>query len=887
MIRKYKSLTPRALVLTLFLLCSGLMGFAQAADGSAGLDTQAYQLAQQMVVKGKELVRDGQLDMAEKTFVQCLKMFPRHADVHFMMADIYHKKGYLKRALEHIRQAEANGAVMKQMESRLKEQYLARLQSQKERLEEQIDRTTNQKDLKKLQGNVAVIDEWLTQAQSEIQPAAAAVDGIRYAYLHGSILFRLKQYGEARSKFREVARLNSKYGEVLKYLAIIHFALRENDQALAVLDQAEKELGATYPDLRKAIIDSKDITRGTFELLSGLSDYSGDEPKKANEMSEIRKFMSVYSKFYRQPELLTPDALFVLYKNYQDYNVVVDYAERIPLRKYQTLDAMFNTAKTLELLGKKNRPLNTSVFQALLELLAHTARYAPDAYDYDALVTKIARLPYNSPLLYDDAFRFLEKDLGVSLRRKSLLDVVFTGMPNQTVKLDGIKYVYTVKDSFRKMIKEILDGQRIGTLRDLLLINKLMDRLPGARTNLARANTLAVQLVEAIKRMPYAEISKEAPKPIRDRVVVFKREKMLSGLDRLLEGINSGISEQDLKGFIITLKSGYLVHYLRDHLMGTAYALNAKNPKLKAFLNPNMVRLHDFGVYKERDPWNYSGTPPITDEFSTFSLCGGLSRLGLAFGAKWHDQLFGRSFIYNHGHVQGFLINMLDLYPVPRFERTVTYHALMTDFGLELLEKARIDEILRPMVVQALETVTSGYHYRKSISYVTGKTREHQLFFTELERLGEWFFSREKELDLYSKKKELKKWLKPGMKELVEKERHAFGNIYYRTFGSLQPRDVDIFPHDVASLFNSGWTGGEMFEEFKVKLCWHLYQKKIPPVLLGQILYTYLTKTVPRAFSQNHVKDYFPSYFVFSVFNNANLRKMLKDFQKKGYLKLK
>jgi hypothetical protein len=173
------------------------------------------------------------------------------------------------------------------------------------------------------------------------------------------------------------------------------------------------------------------------------------------------------------------------------------------------------------------------------------------------------------------------------------------------------------------------------------------------------------------------------------------------------------------------------------------------------------------------------------------------------------------------------------------------------------------------------------------VNYLTGTSKNHHLFFSEIKRLGEVFFKRRKYLENAFLKKELEALTNMSMNSTIQSRNHEFGGIYYHTFGNLIPQQIRVFPQGVSSFLDTGWVSGEMVDEFKVKLSWHLYKKKIPPFLLGQVLYSYLIQTAPRIFSQGHVNDYFATYFIFKIFNNSHLRKILKDLQKKGYLKLK
>lgn len=58
---------------------------------------------------------------------------------------------------------------------------------------------------------------------------------------------------------------------------------------------------------------------------------------------------------------------------------------------------------------------------------------------------------------------------------------------------------------------------------------------------------------------------------------------------------------------------------------------------------------------------------------------------------------------------------------------------------LELLRKAQGNETVGKDVLKELKTISSGYHYRETAGYVTGKSKEFRLFFSEIRLLGEIF----------------------------------------------------------------------------------------------------------------------------------------------------
>ena len=610
----------------------------------------------------------------------------------------------------------------------------------------------------------------------------------------------------------------------------------------------------------------------TFDLLKEVLVRHSKE--NGVGIGDMRKFLAISVKFSRRPHLMTKEVLSAVYRHYDDYNVLVEFIEKIPIREPETVLRLFIWVKNFEKLHPQNKRLLTPIFQSLLELFAHAARYAPDRYDYDKLINQLIAIPWGPADFYDKLFDFFETGLNIRLNKKNFVDFVLEGINNRTLNINNTDFTFTIKDQYRREIEEILQGQQVCSLSTLLGINQQLDRLTEG-DSFSPSAAVSRRILQLFEKLPYAEISKDAPASIQERVVVYSKEAFNKDVTDLIEKISTGAQAPELRSLILEIKNNYLLHHLKDHLLALVYAVNAKSAKLRVFVNPNMVRLHDFDDYKERTPWNYCGIPPAGSHFSGYHLSGGLSRLNTAFAVKWYEHLFRQTFIYNPSHVQAMLVNLLDLYPVPAVNQNIEYNALLVDFGLDLLRNARENETLRNHVIKELGTITSGYHYRKTVNYLNGKAKDYRLFFSEIKNLGEALFNKGKYLET------------PTGKELLKKRARPSGSIYYHTFGNLTPQSFRMFPQDVSNLFDSGRISGEIIDEFKIKVGWFLYKQKLPGILMGQVLYSYLTGTAPRYFSQSHANDYISTYFMFEVFNKSHLNRILKNLQKQGYLKLK
>lgn len=617
------------------------------------------------------------------------------------------------------------------------------------------------------------------------------------------------------------------------------------------------------------------------------------EGKKNGKMSALRKFMAIYTKFSHRPQLLGEGALLKLYNNYEKYNGLVDYIEKIPIKKPETISKLFDWVRSLESLGSEDEVLFTMIYQSLFEILSFTAKYDPDRYDYDLLVSELVDLPLSRGPFYHRLFQFFNKNLNIKSRGLTPVHVMLRGIPNPDVVIEGLKYKFTIRDAFHKTIKKILQAQEVCTFTDLLEINRLLEE--GLKVKPPHTTDVGARIEGVFQQLPIPGISDDAPKSVRDRVSPFSQAKLSKLVKGFVEKMHMGAGRGQLEKLAAQIKGDYLIYQLKDHLLALAYAVNAKDAKLRAFINPNFLRLHDITACNGYSLWDnecQNKRQKKLDKLSGFHLSGGLSRLNLSFATRWQEHLFRENILLNPPHVQAVITNLLELYPFPRVNQSLTYQALLVELGLTLMRKAgeNGNETIKQDMIDVLHTVTAGYHYRQAMAYINGESDYHNLYFNELYRLGEVFllkFPGREYLAGIPAWKKLAAFRTPSQAEALKTEIDGFGAIYSYTFGNLRPQSLRLFPQEMSNLLASGWLSGSMIDEFKIKLAYHMYKKKIPPPLLGQFLYMYLNKTGRRFLRQNHIHDYPITYFVFDIFNTSHLNRLIKQLKKEGYLKLK
>jgi hypothetical protein len=638
------------------------------------------------------------------------------------------------------------------------------------------------------------------------------------------------------------------------------------------------------------------VVKGDDSISSGsLSDLLAAllEKKNNGKMSALRKFMAIYTKFSHRPEMLGEGALLKLYNNYEKYNGLVDFIEKIPIKKPETIAKLFDWVRNFEALGSEDGVLFTMIYQSLFEILSFTAKYDPDRYDYDLLVSELLALPLSRAKFYRRLFQFFDKSLNIKSRGLTPVHVMLRGIPNPDLVIEGLKYRFTIRDAFQKTIDRILQSQEICSFTDLLEINRLLEE--GLKVKPPLTAEIGARIEEMFQRLPLPGISADAPKSVRDRVTPYSQAKLHRLVKGFVEKMHMGAGQGQLEDQAAQLRGDYLIYQLADHLLALAYAVNAKDAKLRAFINPNFLRLHDITGCSGYTLWDnecQDKKQKKPDKLSGFHLSGGLSRLNLSFATRWQEHLFRENILLNPPHVQAVITNLLELYPFPLVNQSLTYQALLVELGLAIMREAGENgsEALKQDLIDVLHTLTAGYHYRQAQAYINGDIEYHNLYFNELYRLGEAFLikfpGREYLAEIPAWKK-LKAFLTPSLVEDLKTETDGFGAIYSHTFGNLRPCSLRIFPQEMSNLLASGWLSGSMIDEFKIKMAYHMHKKQIPSPLLGQFLYMYLSNTGRRFLRQNHIHDYPITYFVFDIINTSHLNRLIKELEKEGYLKLK
>ena len=753
-----------------------------------------------------------------------------------------------------------------------------------------------------------------------------------------------------RRPFEFLEQLAVKDGGKLNYFYIFTFFLPEDTQKkvwcdfneqkfreiyhLVQLDKKEKIRGLDIPGLRDfgffTLVYALKTRDGEIEFPGGIDAWAEaigiretKKTGKGNKSSDfellkyllrtskkkdsLKRFIPIYCKFFLRPEILTPEVIRTLYENYLEYNVLVDFIEKIPIKDPQTVLELFSWAKSFK--NVKGRDTVVAVFQSLLELLAQKAKYAPDLYQYDRLVRELLQIPLSEKSLYDNIFRFLARHLEIDLTPseadQSFWDFLLPADPevvvhNQTYRLE-------TSSVLKKHILIMFEKQSTTRLSLLVKINRLLDYF-GSPTSTQSYKEMGKQLFESFRQLPLPEeIEEERMKKIRREVnpfsrrnVTFVREplpetystaKLFKNLNRLLAKKAKQAPQARINAIIQEIKQDCLLQELKNFLLTAIYAVTIKNSKLPVFLNPNLTWHHDFSPYGGTNPWNHSAVAQRRRLVAGYHLEGGLSRLNITLAFPYSEHIFGKAIGYQPVQGVPIITDILDIFPYPLINRAQEYTGLLVKFAEELLEKSRENPALRETLKDELMRMTAGYRYRRIIEKLgnpgsKGKSSDSLLYFSQLLRLGEGLFNKGTALREFSQKQQLEAFREPALYRAVREESNQLGSIYYYTFGTLKPYRYSLFPVPLAQLFVSRWTSAEMIDELKVKIAYLSYLEQMPPQLMGCMAYRYLLTAADLFFHGSRI-DYHRTYYMYSVFNYLYLNQIYNTMRKLGILRLK
>ena len=201
-----------------------------------------FERARPKFLDAQKYFNKGKLKKAEKAIRVCLKRMPEYSDAHELLAKIHIKNNKLNEALEN-----SNLAIKNYKYRYIIYRYFS-------------DRTNNQKSATFAEGRVDPNTN-LTPSSDEIklrEEKKLRIKNIeaRYYFQNANILFKLKKFRDAHTKYLKAIEINPKYGDAYNNLANLYYLSKQYQLALDSLNKA-RDSGAKINPKFEAFLKKK------------------------------------------------------------------------------------------------------------------------------------------------------------------------------------------------------------------------------------------------------------------------------------------------------------------------------------------------------------------------------------------------------------------------------------------------------------------------------------------------------------------------------------------------------------------------------------------------------------------------------------------------------
>lgn len=225
------------LFVSVFIFCLYGSSFAQEDfTREERMLFQKYQAANKRFEQGKKEFGKGKIDKAEKEFTECLNIMPEHADAQFMLAQIAYKKGDLELARSRMETAKENYHFIVKMKMNMDQIRI--LKTQEARDSGRYDEVGTEALDHRLNRPVATKEEI---------PAD-------YHYIHGNILFKLREFQEAHDMYVKAIAIDPKHKDAYNNLINIYLMSKQYQKGLDYLKMAEDNHVKINEKLKEALL---------------------------------------------------------------------------------------------------------------------------------------------------------------------------------------------------------------------------------------------------------------------------------------------------------------------------------------------------------------------------------------------------------------------------------------------------------------------------------------------------------------------------------------------------------------------------------------------------------------------------------------------------------
>ena len=226
---------------------------------------ETYKRSNPLFLSGqKDFVKE-KFQKAREKLEKCIEIMPEHANAWLLLAQIESKENHLDQALEDIQKAKMNFESIAKFQTLTQERLFTELREQKVSLQAQANALesalsqmggSQSTEAAKLAAELGQIKGTLGNIDMQIQrPIGSTIDiPAEFFLVHGNILFRRRQFNDARDQYLEVIKRDPANGNAYNNLANLYLLAKAYQKALDYLNQAESHGVTVNPKMKEAVL---------------------------------------------------------------------------------------------------------------------------------------------------------------------------------------------------------------------------------------------------------------------------------------------------------------------------------------------------------------------------------------------------------------------------------------------------------------------------------------------------------------------------------------------------------------------------------------------------------------------------------------------------------
>lgn len=222
-----------------------------------------YKRANSHYLKALDFWKKNKPDKARGEADACLKIDEDFSDAHLLLARLDYQNGAFEAALKDVLAAKSGFAAFSSFQSHSYQEYLSRLQADRERKKEMFDGLNNllaQPGLtaierSKLQAEANEVNQFLTWADMELHkpiPTAADIPA-EYHFVHGNVLFKLRRLAEARDFYQAAVKTDPHHVNAYNNLINLLYVGGDFAEAWKTVQEAELQGVMVNEKLKQAV----------------------------------------------------------------------------------------------------------------------------------------------------------------------------------------------------------------------------------------------------------------------------------------------------------------------------------------------------------------------------------------------------------------------------------------------------------------------------------------------------------------------------------------------------------------------------------------------------------------------------------------------------------